>query len=119
MARMLSLSHSPADGLEDFRAAQLGDEKTESIAAGRCVTAHIAAGSGSPLDYTGQLKLSQGAVDGGPGRPKALDKFRLARKALSGLILTGCYCIRETLTNPLVFRKGNLAWHNLIIQVVR
>src|SRR5690349_738514 len=116
MARMLCLGHSTADGLEDFRPAQLGDQKTEGVAACSRVPAHIAPGAGPPFDHPSELQFSQSAIDCRPRRPEALDKFRLTRKALAGLVLTGSYCISKRLTDSLVFGQQDLARHNLIIQ---
>src|SRR5581483_3887434 len=102
MARMLCLGHSPADGLENFCAAQLWDQKTEGIAPCGRVGAHVTAGASAPLDHTRKLEFSQSAIDCRPRRPEALDKFGLTRKALPGLVLTGSYCISESLTDPFV-----------------
>jgi hypothetical protein len=53
MAAVLSLGHSPAYRLEDFRPAQFGDQQPERVAARRRIRANIAARSGASLDNAG------------------------------------------------------------------
>ncbi len=103
MASMLCLGHSTTDRLKDFRPAQLGDQKTKGIAARGRISAHIAARASTPLDHTGKLQFSQSAIDCRPRRPEAPDKFRFTGEALPRLVLTGSYCISESLTDSLVF----------------
>ena len=103
MAAFLGLGHAAANGLEDLRAAQLGNQQAEHISASHRVGFDIAARPGAPLDDAAELEVSQCPVDGrsrGRERPHHLG---FARKSLTYLVMARGNGLNECLPNAVVF----------------